>query len=575
MWTSEQQQRSVALWDAAQGGNVRKVARLLNKHRQKKNVPLVAIWRAMYVAVLNDHVPVMARLIKCMHKAGRCKAALHAHAAAKDMFPLSTPRLTLLHVACIFGYAEMASLLVAAKADIQAGWPLEKRALHVAARHGHGPVVQVLVTAKANLHVITDSSSLYAVHYAIQEGHTSVVEILVRAKARVDGERLYNGGVCLAAMYGRAAVLETLAQCGVKLDNATSWHDTAPVAAAVNSRCLQTLQVLLHAKASANEAHIPGMHQPPLVFACDDRNFGAVQLLIEAGADVNGRCAFGKTPIDRAIVQGDGDILRVLLKAKADVEQPGTDGQKPLFKACWTSRTDLASMLLRAGANVLRVSSNDLDALDGAIRHGSSASTLRLLVRAKAVVGGGYRRLVHAVRSYNCTAVQVLLGAKAAVNRCGPDGAPSSLPLHLAMDVESPPDVARLLIAAKAAVDASVPRTTGISVLSDNHETPLFKAARLNLKQVVRQLLEARADPNKCVLGWYPVHVAAAEGHVDVTRILSKCVPPGASPQRTTSGRTWDNVYVPAGSLPSDVARAYAHGGVLWALLEDGDVWPY
>ena len=63
----------------------------------------------------------------------------------------------------------------------------------------------------------------------------------------------------------------------------------------------------------------------PLILASSHGNFGAVELLIKAGANVNKSANYGRTPLMYAASNGHLDCLRILIEARADINQVDDD----------------------------------------------------------------------------------------------------------------------------------------------------------------------------------------------------------------------------------------------------------
>ena len=68
----------------------------------------------------------------------------------------------------------------------------------------------------------------------------------------------------------------------------------------------------------------------PLHEACGQGHTATVQLLLEAGADVNARHRRGHTPLHWACEQRHPDVARLLLDAGADVNARDEAGRTPL-----------------------------------------------------------------------------------------------------------------------------------------------------------------------------------------------------------------------------------------------------
>jgi len=78
-----------------------------------------------------------------------------------------------------------------------------------------------------------------------------------------------------------------------------------------------------------------------------------VESLHAAGALVDCRDAFGRTPLYAASVAGHKHIVSYLLeKASADVDAADEDGRTPFWSSCATRQLDTATILLAHGANI-------------------------------------------------------------------------------------------------------------------------------------------------------------------------------------------------------------------------------
>jgi tetratricopeptide (TPR) repeat protein len=70
-----------------------------------------------------------------------------------------------------------------------------------------------------------------------------------------------------------------------------------------------------------------------------------MELLIEAGADLNAHCSFGPTALTHAIFHGSMDCLKLLIEAGADPNIPDKHGNIPFGMAACYGHRDLVEVL--------------------------------------------------------------------------------------------------------------------------------------------------------------------------------------------------------------------------------------
>jgi ankyrin repeat protein len=68
----------------------------------------------------------------------------------------------------------------------------------------------------------------------------------------------------------------------------------------------------------------------PLIFAASDGSTEYCDLLIEGGAQINGRDQYGATPLHRAALNGKLEVVKLLLKRGADKSLKTFDGDSTL-----------------------------------------------------------------------------------------------------------------------------------------------------------------------------------------------------------------------------------------------------
>ena len=125
--------------------------------------------------------------------------------------------------------------------------------------------------------------------------------------------------------------------------------------------------------------------QTPLMTAALVGDLGMATLLVEKGADVDGRANNGLTALHAAAFVGAADVAAYLIKAGADVnDQANRFGITPLHAAAEENRLDAIVALLAAGADVTKIQGSNYTAasMAGFRQHWDA---MALLMKAGAV----------------------------------------------------------------------------------------------------------------------------------------------------------------------------------------------
>jgi ankyrin repeat protein len=113
---------------------------------------------------------------------------------------------------------------------------------------------------------------------------------------------------------------------------------------------LQAVRALIAKRANVNEPARDG--STALLWATYNSNLEMARALIDAVAPVNTPNHYGITPLLQASRAGDTPLIAALLKAGADPAVTHPDGETPLMAASRTGRSDAVRLLLESGANV-------------------------------------------------------------------------------------------------------------------------------------------------------------------------------------------------------------------------------
>ncbi|MBL8034670.1 MAG: ankyrin repeat domain-containing protein [Leptospiraceae bacterium] len=152
------------------------------------------------------------------------------------------------------------------------------------------------------------------------------------------------------------------------------------------------VQRALAKKANPNAAERNG--ETALILAAQNGHARVVQLLIEAGADVNGPFFIrysapwgfddGWTPLFIASKRGHIEVVKLLIQAKANVHARNLSGSTPLIWASTrTGNADIIKLLILSGADVNAKTKDGGTALMAAALIGD-LEIVKLLIHAKA-----------------------------------------------------------------------------------------------------------------------------------------------------------------------------------------------
>jgi len=225
---------------------------------------------------------------------------------------------TPLHFASWNGHKDVAELLLANKADVNATNNLGWTPLHVAVRYDHKDVVELLLASNADVNA-KDYGNTTPLHFAVMFAHKDVMELLLASNADVNAKN--NDGY-------------------------------TPLHRAVESgqTNVDVLDLLLAYKSDVDTRDNFG--GTPLTSAAGTGHANVAKLLLANKANVNNRDIFGKTPLHVAAWRGYKDVVEVLVASNADVNATTTDGYNgtPLTAALGMDHEDVAEVLIQHGS---------------------------------------------------------------------------------------------------------------------------------------------------------------------------------------------------------------------------------
>jgi ankyrin repeat protein len=234
----------------------------------------------------------------------------------------------------------------------------------------------------------------------------------------------------------------------------------------------------------------------PLMFAAGLGDNQLVSRLIEANALVNAIDGLaGGSALHKACQGGNMASVMTLVDAGAWIDlQTTTTGHTPLLEAIWFTSDDIAEYLIARGAR-MELTTHYGFTID---QHVDYALVVNTSPQAK-------ERLLR---------IRQLIADRRARDKALTDNSPL-FASTLARDSAG----VRKAIAEGADIEARYPI---VGSFSDGH-TALLIAARDGLDEIVRLLIDAKANPNAIepVFGAVPLHKATYHGYAGITRALA------------------------------------------------------
>ena len=483
---------------------------------------------------------------------------------------------TALHLAVEENHPDMVQVLIDAGADIETKDSDGSTCLFLAVGNGQTDIVRYLVgLPEVDLHQQGNRNDV-VLHLAVSRKHADVVKVLIAAGADVGGK--YNGRspLHIACASGALANVKMLVEAGADVSATDPTRETCLIIAAYHGHTEIVSYLVGLPEVDLN--HHGSTNFTALHFAVQYKHADVVQLLIDAGADVNAierngqTCFFlavghGHTDIVRYLVglpevdlrdQGSknylalhlavqkkhADVVKILIDAGADIEGKHS-GCSPLQSACDSGVLANVKLLVEAGADVRAIHSEGTTCLMRA-SHDGQTDIVRYLASLPAVDLNrhgldNYTSLHFAVKEKHADVVQVLIDAGADIQAKDCDG---RSPLHVACG-SGPLAIVKMLIEAGADIRATdSDRTTCLLLASHDGQTEIVRylaslpAVDLNhrginnftalhfavLKKrpgVVKVLIDAGADIQaKDSEGCSPLHVASCSGPLAIVKML-------------------------------------------------------
>jgi ankyrin repeat protein/beta-lactamase regulating signal transducer with metallopeptidase domain len=456
------------------------------------------------------------------------------------------------------------ALVLTARAKTEAATEhAEKRyaSLYEAAKAGDLAEVKRLIAKAADLNAFDKEDGLTPLGVAANRGHTEIVKILLDSGAKVDIAA--SGGyspIRYAVLNYDKETIRALISGGADVNIAPDNSDT-PLLTAIWGDQTDIVKALLDAGANAELKDDNGMSSlqhaldigmpdiVKLLANTDDRvpdlhraalkgDLSKLKELLGAGADINDKDAFGRTPIEYALAGGQIDVAKFLLDQGVDINLKLRRNRSLLHLAARAGLLEIVQILIEKGIPVDTVSQGGGTILNEAVSYGHKEIAEFLISKGAALDSKGQANQstpLHVAASIGDTdIVELLITNGADINASNWSG---STPLDVARQTSHTKivDVLRQHGAKETLYGAFILGDTigdtnelkslisqgpDINIKWPNGVTLLHVAAQKGYKDIAKLLIDKGADVNAQSGNLTPLHLGVENGNKDVVELL-------------------------------------------------------
>lgn len=470
-----------------------------------------------------------------------------------------------LEYAVLCGGADVVSCLLSSGADVHERSSSDATLLHTAVENGHLDVASLLLDNGADAN--SAGSKGRAPMHLVPAGRADIVELLVGSGSQVDIKDCNgNSALMLAVLNGQADRVRTFLGSGADVNAVEPISalmevkdDAAlpPIVVAVHMKHTGVLKVLVEHGADLRP-RFTNSGRSVLHHAVATHYLEGVRCLIFAKVDIDSQTVNGNTALHYVAFYGGGahskEILQLLLNAGANIEAKSDVGHTPLHSAAYRGELEIVKGLLDAGASVGARSGYLRTPLHQAAVNGHLQVVQKLLNEGADIHDEdengetAIHLACHTRCEQNLSVIKHLLGREASVLAAADrDSAGGRLPPHGAalcgfmeavelfldtgFDKASTDDQGWQMVhyaALGGHVDAlrlllEKGAATGCSTRLGG-DCPLHLAAQGGHVEAISVLCEFGANINirSGNRGYYPIHYAARFGHAEVISLLHK-----------------------------------------------------
>uniref|UniRef100_A0A8C7GA07 Ankyrin 1 n=1 Tax=Oncorhynchus kisutch TaxID=8019 RepID=A0A8C7GA07_ONCKI len=448
-------------------------------------------------------------------KEGHVKMVLELLHGGIDVETQTKKGNTALHIAALAGQEQVVAELVNYGANINAQSQKGFTPLYMAAQENHLEVVKFLLENGANQSIPTEDG-FTPLAVALQQGHENVVALLINygTKGKVRLPALH-----IAARNDDTRTAAVLLQNDPNADVLSKTGFT-PLHIAAHYENLSVAQLLLNRGANVNFTPKNGI--TPLHIASRRGNVIMVRLLLDRGAQIDAKTKDELTPLHCAARNGHVRIIEILLDQGAPIQAKTKNGLSPIHMSAQGDHMDCVRQLMQYNAAIDDITLDHLTPLHVAAHCGHHRMAKVLLdkgAKPNSRALNGFTPLHIACKKNHMRVMDLLLKHSASleavteVRGIGARERDGIKTLHLL--ASSPHDSQHQMSVHLLPLSCPPPHPV------QDDQTPLHCACRMGHKELVKLLLEHKANPNSTTTsGHTPLHIAAREGHAQTTRIL-------------------------------------------------------
>ena len=283
---------------------------------------------ALHVAVHQKHADVVQMLID----------------AGADIETKNDKGHSPLHLASSSGALTTAKMLVKAGADVRATDDKGNTCLILAAYLGHTDTVRYLMSLPEVDLDQQGTNNFTALHFAVQQKHADVVQVLIDAGADIKTTNDGHSSLRLAILSGELTTVKMLVEAGADVRATDAEGATCLISAAYFGHT-DTVRYLVGLPEVDLDRQV-SRNYTALHFAVQEEHANVVQMLIDAGADLETKNDDGCSPLHLASLSGELTTVKMLVKAGADVRATDAERRTCLMFAAYHGHTDTVRYLV-------------------------------------------------------------------------------------------------------------------------------------------------------------------------------------------------------------------------------------